>query len=103
MEKRKQNQTKVNESSSLISLSHGTPVSLQVLAVSSDVLHHTILPCQLVVSGEVTNHPVGGKSRSPIPPFPILHAAVLDSYWSSASLKPLSTLNMDLAVYTLQK
>ena len=50
----------MDESSSLVSLCQRTAVSLKVFAVSSDVLHHAVLPRQFVVGREMTYHSVGG-------------------------------------------
>lgn len=55
----------MDESSSLVSLCQRTAVSLQILAIPSDVLDHTVLSGQLIVGREMTNHPViqGGRER----------------------------------------
>lgn len=50
--------TKMYVPPKFIPLSQWTPVSLKVLAISLDVLHHAVLPCQLVVIRKVAYYPI---------------------------------------------
>ena len=50
--------TEMDESAFLVSLSQRAAISLEVLAIPSDILHHTVLSGQLVVGREMTDHSV---------------------------------------------
>ena len=49
--------TEVNISSMLVSLPQGTSISLQVLAIPLDILHHVVLASELIVCRKMADYP----------------------------------------------